>query len=160
MWFLPAYRLCLNYWPLIPINQLNHIYISGTSMMNSSSTITREYSWSRGKALQTPSITCVTEVGSAVHQAFCGSHQFQLGLGPSLGHISLVWTQHQGVSISRELCEWCFAGPRLHCKTEELKQICLFKSFFSFDFFFFSKPLFFEQFRLTAKLRGIYRDFP
>ena len=79
MWFLPAYTLCLNYWPLIPINQLNHIYISGTSMMNSSSTITREYSWSRGKALQIPSITCVTEVGSAVHQAFCGSHQFQLG---------------------------------------------------------------------------------
>ena len=57
----------------------------------------------------------------------------QLGLGPSLGHISLVWTQHQGVSVSRELCEWCFPGPRLHCKTEELKQICLFKLFFSFD---------------------------
>ena len=48
--------------------------------MSSRSTIARGYSWSRGKALQTPSITGVTKVGSMVHQAFCGSHQSSWGL--------------------------------------------------------------------------------
>lgn len=66
--------------------------MADTSVPNSSNTFTREYSWLRCKAQQTPNVICVIEVGSAARQAFSGSHQRHLGFGPALELISQVWT--------------------------------------------------------------------
>lgn len=76
----PANRLCLNYQSM-PINQLNHIYTADISQPKSSSAFTRECSWSRGKAQQTPNTTHVIEVEPAACRGGCsGSPQPGWGL--------------------------------------------------------------------------------
>lgn len=85
LWDFPADR----YQSLMPVNQLNHIYIANITKTNSSNTFTRKYSWSRYKGQQTSNTTYVIEVESAECQGFSGSHS-PAGASLSLGHPSEV----------------------------------------------------------------------
>lgn len=143
--FFPAYKLGLNYQSWMPINQLNHIYIADTSKLNSSSTFTREYSWSRCTAQQTPNVTHIIEIRSTASQTIT-----LVPISAGWGSV-LPWdiTQRCGLSArgclwSRELCELCLPGPHSHCKTKAFKADFFCPSqFFSFDFNYKMKKCFF-----------------
>ena len=127
--FFPAYRLCLNICESIKSylhfwhqhDELKEHNRKGIFLIERQSPTNTQHNWcNQSRKYGSPGLLWFPSV--------------QLGFGPSPDHISLVRTQHQGVSVSREICEWGFPGPHLHHKTEELMQIRLSKSFFSFDF--------------------------
>ena len=96
---------------------------------------------------------------NTVYQIFFFFWYLPSGLGCNQFHNCLFEKKMHSPDVGSILYTFTRPGLLIVCFGFFVLTILLDTEFMT-SFFFFFKPLFFEQFRLTAKLRGMYRDFP